>query len=172
MKSHGGTDGQQFLAEATERAGPVDEMDLENPVPRRAVGIELSEPKLVAMPNGKWLRGSRCVLVRKMPDEVPGGGRAELPAGLRGKVAHEIVERARGQIGRIKVMLLALAKGGGDVGDQLVLAGVSAQHIRAAIVGLPFVENRSEVEIHDVVPGHAPIGRLSVISLHGVRAAP
>src|SRR5580700_8169951 len=58
--------------------------------------------------------------------------------------------------GRVEVELLAAAKGRRDVRDQLVLARILSEHVAVAKVGLPGIENRSEIQIYDIVRRQAP----------------
>jgi len=111
-----------------------------------------------------------CVLVGKMTDEVPCAGGAELPARRLRQRAHEIVQGAGRQIRGVQVQLLALTEGAGDVRNQLVLACVLAEHKGTAKVGLPDVEHRPQVEVHDVVGLDAPIRWLVVVGQHGIRS--
>jgi hypothetical protein len=65
--------------------------------------------------------------------------------------------------GRVEVELLAAAKGRRDVRDQLVLARILSEHVAVAKVGLPGIENRSEIQIYDIVRRQAPVGRARVV---------
>jgi hypothetical protein len=54
-----GRDCQQLLAETADLARTVDEVDLENPVARPALGIRLPQSEVVAMTDGEGLGHSR-----------------------------------------------------------------------------------------------------------------
>ena len=55
---------------------------------------------------------------------------------------------------------------------QRMLGRVVADHISAAEVGLPLLEDRTEITEHDVVGLDQPVRRILAIGLQSVRASP
>src|SRR5580700_9187394 len=88
----GGAESQQLFAESAETSHRVDEMNLEDPVAPRALGVAFTNPGLVAVTDGKPLRLARGVLVGEMADEMSCAGRTELPARLERQRAQVVVE--------------------------------------------------------------------------------
>ena len=68
------SDRQQLFEEAAEFVGPIDEMDLQDPVPGGAVGIGFADPLLIAVANREALRLGGRALVRKVAYQVSGAG--------------------------------------------------------------------------------------------------
>jgi hypothetical protein len=63
-----GAEGQQLFAESAESPRRVDEMNLQDPVAHRALGVALTNPGLVAVTDGEPPRLTGRVLVGEMAD--------------------------------------------------------------------------------------------------------
>jgi hypothetical protein len=51
-----------------------------------------------------------------------------------------------------------------------VFERILADHVGSAKIRFPLLEQRPEIQVHDIVFGGAPIGRLGVVGENGVRA--
>ena len=101
---------------------------------------------------------------------MPGSRCCKLPPGLFRELAHEVVQTARGQLWILPVPLLAAGESGIDVGDQFVLERILSDHVGAAKIRFPLLEQRPEIQVHDVAIRGASIGRLGVVGMLALAA--
>ena len=78
-----------------------------------------------------------------------------MTAARRSQPRNEVVELASRQRRRVPIELPAARNGGGDVDNQPMLRRIGAERVGAAEVHFPVLEDRSEIEIDDVVGASA-----------------
>jgi hypothetical protein len=171
MAPSGSADRQQLFEESAKGVDPIDEVDFQNPVAHRAVRVEFAQSQGIAMANRKASLCAGVRLVREVTDEMPGSLGTEIPTGGGGEFTHVVVQRTCSQFRVGDESLLALAKRGRNVVDELVLAWVRAQDVGAAEVSLPGAEQRPKIKVHDIIGADAPIGRRIVVGENRVLAA-
>ena len=112
---------------------------------------------LATVPNGLVTLGVSSV--REAIDDVPCGARAKLPASGHRQLGDMVVELTGGEVLELVEQRLTLLERARDVSHELVLAGVVPQHDCPPVVGFPLAEDRTKVEINDVVCLQAAVRR-------------
>jgi hypothetical protein len=85
------------------------------------------------------------VLVRELPDQVPGDRAAELPAGRLRLAHHERVRLLAADVGPLGEEPVARVEHDRQVVPQPELDRVVAEHVGPAEAGRPLLEDRPEV---------------------------
>jgi hypothetical protein len=107
-------------------------------------------------------------LVGEMPDDVSRDRTAKLPAVCFRKGTGVRKEFARGNVGPIVEIALPLRERGADVAAQLVLHRIASENERAPEIGFPGLEDRTEVQEHDIVVADRQVRRVLAIRLERV----
>ena len=147
-------------------------MDLEDPVADLAVPVRPAH-RLVAARRDVGLDVlARDLLVRELPQQVPGDGTAERPPIRLGQPGHVRVQLLAGDVLVRLEELAARAEHDRQRVPQPQLDRVVAEHVGPAEVGLPLLEDGPEVQEHDVVRCDRPVRRVLAVRLQGVRPGP
>jgi hypothetical protein len=138
-------------------------VDFQNPVARPAVRVWLAQRDGVPVPYPQAIGILRLCLVREMADQMSGGLCTPLPTVIRRETFDVVIQLSGRKIRRLLIEILAACEGAAKIGDQTVLVRIGSHHIGASKIRLPLLEHRTEIQIHNVVGGDAPIRAVIVV---------
>src|ERR1700728_2872752 len=110
--------------------------------------------------------------MRKTANEVSRGAIAKLPTGFGGELADVVVQRTSSQARFGEITLFAFAEGCCNISYQLMLARILAKHEGAPKVGFPLLEQRSKIQVHDIIRRNAPVRRVVIVGEQCILTAP
>src|SRR5258707_1820655 len=117
---------------------------------RPAVGVGLAQRDGVSEPYPQVIGILRPGLVREPADNMTGGPRAKLPAVIGRETGRVVVQLPGRYVRRLPVEILAAVERIGQVADQSMLVRIATDHVSAAKIRFPCLEDRTEIQVHDV----------------------
>jgi hypothetical protein len=151
---------QQLFVEAAYFAGAVDEVNLQNPMTLPAGRVWSIHLFVIAGVHVKRNHVAGDFFVWEHADQMAGDGSPIFPSSLLRQTLSIGVQLGSSNFRVLVKVALALGETFFNVGEQLRFQWIVTHHVGAAKVGLPFFEDRAQVEKGDVVIGNGQVGRI------------